>query len=396
MTTKPACSKTKWNGREAYTLSNDKVQMVTLPGGGHIAEFQFLAGTGMPAVNPLWVPPWKSIEPTEYRAQKHAKTYGTSNEGKLLSGIAGHNICLDYFGPPSDEEAAQGLSTHGEAPSSSWKKSKLVSTANEVGLTLDVALPVAGLNFSRRIQLRRGESVAYFTETVTNQKKADHFFHWTQHVTLGPPFLTSDTTRISISATKGKTGAGAYGDADLLAPSRNFHWPFAPSRTGGSVDLSRALSTPGLGTLASVLLNPRRKVQYVAALNQTDRLLIGYCFQRVDFPWCAIWEENKSRASAPWNGRAQTRGLEFSSTPSPTTRREAFAVSPLFDTPTFSIVPAKGRKTVSYVCFLAQVPEDFGLVRDIQTTKNEILIQGTGRRSSIHLPAAGLAGNGWE
>ena len=56
-------------------------------------------------------------------------------------------------------------------------------------------------------------------------------------------------------------------------------------------------------------------------------------------------------------------------------------MSPLFDTPTFSIVPAKGKMTVNYFSFLAQVPEDFGGVRDIQLAKNEILIQGSGRRS---------------
>ena len=117
-------------------------------------------------------------------------------------------------------------------------------------------------------------------------------------------------------------------------------------------------------------------MQYIAALNLPHRLLLGYCFRRSDFPWVAIWEENQSRAAAPWNGRCQTRGLEFGSTPFPITRREAFAVSPLFDTPTFSIVPAKGKVTVSYLSFLAQVPEDFGGVRDIQVAKNEILIQG--------------------
>jgi hypothetical protein len=70
-------------------------------------------------------------------------------------------------------------------------------------------------------------------------------------------------------------------------------------------------------------------------------------------------------------------------------------VSPLFDTPTFSIVPAKGRTTARYLSFLVQVPEDFGEVRDIQVAKNEILIQGSGRRSSLHLPASGLDGKGW-
>jgi hypothetical protein len=394
MNKKPACVKTKWNGREAYTLRNDLVQLVTLPGGGHIAEFQFLPETGLPVLNPFWVPPWKLIEPGKYRKEKHTSIYGTSNEGKLLSGIAGHNICLDYFGPPSEEEAAQGLSTHGEAPSAKWLKTRLRATTQEVGLTLEVSLPAAGLHFSREIRMHRGETIAYITETVVNEKKADHFFHWTQHVTLGPPFLNPDTCRISLPGTRGKTSNGAYGEADFLAPSRNFHWPFAPARNGGSVDLTRPLSQPGLGTLASVLLNPRRKVQYVAALNQTHRLLIGYCFLHADFPWVAIWEENNARSAAPWNGRAQTRGLEFGSTPFPITRREAFAVSPMFDTPTFSVVPAKGRRTVKYLAFLAQAPEGFGWVRDVSVARNEIQIQGAGRRSTLRLPASGLAGIG--
>jgi hypothetical protein len=108
----------------------------------------------------------------------------------------------------------------------------------------------------------------------------------------------------------------------------------------------------------------------------------------------AIWEENQARNVAPWNGKSQTRGLEFGSTPSPVLRREAFAESPLFDTPTFSIVPAKGKTTVNYLSFLAQVPEGFGEVRDIRIAKGEIVVQGTGKGSSVHVPAKGVA-EGW-
>ena len=394
MIIRPGCLKTKWNGREAYTLQNDVVQMVTLPGGGHIAEFQFRPETGLPVLNPLWVPPWKSIEPYQYRTEKHAGEYGPISEGKLLSGIAGHNICLDYFGPPSEEEAAQGLSTHGEAPSARWQKTRLRATPEEASLTLAVDLPAAGLHFSRELRLRRGESVAYFTETISNQRKADHFFHWTQHVTLSPPFLGNEISRIWITATRGRTSPGGYGGNELLASGRNFHWPFAPSRTGGSVDLTHPFAQAGLGFIASVLLNPRREMQYIAALNIPNRLLFGYCFRRRDFPWVAIWEENHTRTAPPWNGRCQTRGLEFGSTPFPVPRRAAFAESPIFETPTFSIVPAKGKITACYFCFLAQVSEDFGGVRDIHVGKSEILIQGDGRRSSLHLPAAGLPENG--
>ena len=395
MTKRLTCERTKWHEREAYTLSNDFVQMVTLPGGGHIAEFQFLENTGLPTLNPLWVPPWKSMEPYQYKAEKDAAVYGPVNEGKLLSGIAGHNICLDYFGPPSADEAARGLSTHGEAPSLKWHRTKLQASAEEVSLTLGVRLPVAGLNFSRELRLKRGETVAYFTETVTNERKADHFFHWTQHVTLGPPFLGPDTSRIAIPATRGQTAAGGYGGNELLAANRSFHWPFAPTPNGGSSDLTQPFAREGLGFIVTVLLNPRREIQYIAALNEPNHLLVGYCFRHKDFPWVAIWEENHSRPALPWNGACQARGLEFGSTPFPVTRREAFAVSPLFNTPTFSIVPAKGKSTVNYLSFLTQVPENFGGVRDIQIAGHEIHVQGTGRRSTVRLPASGLRGEGW-
>jgi hypothetical protein len=388
------CSKTRWQGREAYTLSNGLLQMVNLTGGGHIAEMRFVDGTGLPTLNPLWVPPWKSIEPFQYSARSHAKRYGPLTEGKLLSGIAGHNICLDYFGPPSKEETAQGLSTHGEAPSLKWRKTSERLRAGQLRLTLSVHLPEAGLEFSREIGLRANEPVVYFKETVSNERKLDHFFHWTQHVTLGPPFVMPEVSRAFMSATKGATSPDAYGDKALLEFWREFHWPIAPGSSGGDVDLSHCLIRKGFGVLASLLLDPARDTQFVGALNTRERLLVAYCFRRADFPWVTIWEENCARENPPWNGRTQTRGLEFGSTPLPVTRREAFTRGPLLATPTFATVPACGRVTISYVAFLAHLPEGFSEVRDIRLSKNGIHVQGKDPEQAIRVPASGLAAAG--
>ena len=98
-------------------VSNGSIQLVTLTGGGHIAHLSLADAN---SVSPLWTPPWPTIEPYSYRARQHKAQYGGVTEGKLLSGLAGHSICLDYFGSPSVEEAQQGLSQHGEAPSSRW------------------------------------------------------------------------------------------------------------------------------------------------------------------------------------------------------------------------------------------------------------------------------------
>jgi hypothetical protein len=368
--------------------------MVNLTGGGHIAEIRFADSSGLPTLNPLWIPNWKGMEPFQYRAKAHAKRYGPLTEGKLLSGIAGHNICLDYFGPPSDDEVAQGLSTHGEAPNLKWRKLSARLRPGQLSLTLSVRLPEAGLQFSREIGMRAGESVVYVKETVSNERKLDHFFHWTQHATLAPPFVAPEDGRVFMSATKGITSPDAYGAKALLAPGKEFQWPLAPRSSGGEVDLSRCLIQKGLGIVASLILDPARDVQFVGALNTRHRLLYAYCFHRADYPWVTIWEENCARENPPWNGRAKTRGLEFGSAPLPVTRREAFARGRIFGTPTFSTVPARGQLTISYVAFLAHLPEGYSEVRDIRLGKNEVLVQGGEPDQVITLPASGLAAAG--
>src|SRR2546422_11617595 len=64
---------TTWQDRHAYVLENDLMRLVTLTGGGHIAEFRFREDSGFSKVNPLWNPPWKGIEPYLYREDVHAE-----------------------------------------------------------------------------------------------------------------------------------------------------------------------------------------------------------------------------------------------------------------------------------------------------------------------------------
>ena len=234
----------------------------------------------------------------------------------------------------------------------------------------------------------------YFKEIVSNQRKLDHFFHWTQHVTLAPPFVAPEDGRVFMSATRGITSPDDYDGKALLESGKEFQWPLAPASAGGEVDLSHCLIQRGLGIIASLLMDPARDMQFVAALNTPHRLLFAYCFRRADYPWVTIWEENCARENPPWNSRAQTRGLEFGSAPLPVTRREAFTRGPIFGAPTFSTVPARGRLTVPYVAFLAQVPEGFSAVRDISLSKNAILVQGPEADQVITVPAAGLAAAG--
>ncbi len=383
-------SKALWRGRDAFKLSNGLIEIVTLAGGGHIAEFRFTGSGGEPRMNPLWVPPWKTMEPHLYREKVHRARYGPVLEGKLLSGIAGHNLCLDYFGSPSAEEAAQGLSQHGEAPTLRWSQSSRNVRSDRVTLALSARLPAAGLQFQREITLRRDQPITYFRETVQNERRYDHFFHWVQHVTLGPPFISTKESAVFVPATKGITFPFGYDEGkSLLASDRKFRWPHAPAYSGNEVNLEQVLIRKGMGFVASVLIDPRRDWGYVCALNTKYRLLIGYCFKREHFPWVTLWEENRAISAVPWKNRTETRGLEFGTTPIPSTRGDVFRRGSLYGTETLACLPARGRKTIEYLSLLAHVPSGVRRITDIRFSGNEILISGNGRKVVARVPFRG-------
>jgi hypothetical protein len=96
-------NKNVMEGRPGLRLQADWGYISVLEGGGHICELNLNACSG---VNPLWRPPWATIDPCEYATATYARKYGPPPDGRLLSGIAGHSLSFSHFGPPSPEETA--------------------------------------------------------------------------------------------------------------------------------------------------------------------------------------------------------------------------------------------------------------------------------------------------
>jgi hypothetical protein len=119
-----------FRGRRAAAIENGDLRVTVLEGGGHIAEVLHKAS----GISPLWIPPWPSMEPGDYVGSSDT-TYGAGVESKLLAGIMGHNLCLDIFGGPSEEEFAAGLQPHGEASIATYRVTPL-STAIQMTATL--------------------------------------------------------------------------------------------------------------------------------------------------------------------------------------------------------------------------------------------------------------------
>ncbi len=386
-TPSPASTKTRWRNRPAYCLNNGVVQLTTLTGGGHIADFRLLDPTGS-SMNVLWEAPWATMDPDKFRSQ-HVRKYGPTPVGKFLAGFTGHAVCVDYFGMPSEAEIAQGLALHGEAANSRWKVLGLKQSSAGARLSLAARLPAAGLQFRRELRLCGNESVVYVEEKIINERAQDHFFHWAQHVTLGLPLLHPEESVVALCGTRAMTWPHGYEGASLVPDNQEFTWPEAPAIEGGTVDLARPFSLDGKGFVAAVLLDPQRELGFVAALNWRLGLLLGYCFLRSDFPWVAIWEENVARTGSPWDGKTRARGLEFGSTPFPAGKEEAFVRGSLFDTPTFRRIPAKSELRVPYVAFLSKVTAGWRSIRDIQVRPDKIMVMEE-RGEQLELQASGL------
>lgn len=325
---------TLYHNRRAFELENDTVLLTVLVEGGHIASILHKP-TG---VNPLWTPPWPSIEPSTNDPARHPE-YGGNAESKLLAGIMGHNLCLDLFGGPSPEEAAAGVTVHGEASVLPYD----IRVENGI-LTASLTMPLSQMRVTRAIALEGGRVL--ITEIVESLGVWDRPIAWTQHVTLGPPFLERGKTRFESSASRSRTFEGEFGD--LFPRGVDFDWPVAPTLDGGVYDLRVYSDRKTSAGFTTHLMSGKDAWFTATHLGVT----FGYIWSPADFPWLGIWEENCSRQSPPWNGVTITRGMEFGASPMPESRRAMIGRGSLFGVPAYKWLPAGGKLVARYAAFI--------------------------------------------
>ena len=277
----------EFHNRQAVQLEDDTLRLSVTPEGGHIAEL-LLKKTG---ISPLWIPPWPTIEPSRYNGQQYPE-YGQNSESKLLSGIMGHNLCLDIFGPPSEEEFRSGITVHGEGSVARYDIEVQPSQ-----LTARVHLPLAQLDFQRQLRLHGG--VVEITERVENNLALDRPIAWTQHVTLGEPFVERGVTRLDMPVEKSVTYPDDFGAAQLYKPNASFTWPEVPAKDGGTLDMTTYPAHAGSGALTGHLVVPERNIGFFKAWNPKLNTAVVYAWQRRDFPWICLWEENEGRTIHP-------------------------------------------------------------------------------------------------
>lgn len=359
----------QWKQRRAVRLSNGRIELTVLIGGGHVADLRLC---GSP-INALWEASWPTIEPFRFSDDEHTELYGERPVGQMLSGYSGHALALGYFGMPSPEQAKRGLALHGEAASEEWQLQGAYADAARATVTLEVELPRTNLHFRRTLSLAAEAQAVAIHETTSNRSPNAQDIQWVQHVAFGEPLFFGDEASLSLSGTRGLTWPLGYEGHALLPDNQLFEWPTVPSDRG-DVDLSRAFSQDGTGFVAAVRTDPRRAGAFIAVHNHQLGLAAGYVFDAQCFPWICLWEENRARNYPPWNGATRVRGVEFGTSPMPLGLQHAQQMRTLFDTPVLARIEGDAQLSTTYDLFVTAVPQDWASVPRVSRDESSLVL----------------------
>ncbi len=341
------CIPVDWRGRSAWRLSNGRIELTILTGGGNLADFR-LCGS---SINLLWTAPWPTIDAYTFTEAAHGHYYGTGPAGRLLSGCTGHFVAAGYFGMPSNGES--DLPLHGEAASSLWTVTKSSAGDDCAQLAMEVSLPGVGLHLNRQVILAAESAALSVTEQLTNTTSSPVDFQWVQHAMFGAPLFSGPHAKLALPAQAAITWPCGYEGREVLENNSEFVWPMAVTIDRKRLDLSRPFQREGAGFVASVLTADGPDA-YVAITNTDLGIVAGYVYARAAYPWIALWEENRARTNAPWHGETQVRGIEFGNSPMPLGLEYARSRPELLGAPTYRVLAPFERTVASYSLFAAK------------------------------------------
>ena len=268
----------------------------------------------------------------------------------------GHFLCLGRWGAPTPGEIEMGVPHNGEATNSMWtidsiSASKLVMSHES---TLD------DLEIVREVEFIGNEALFRVTERVRNTNTVGRLNNIVQHVTLGPPFLSTSTLVFS------NAGPGFFQDHSYPNPYRwEYEWPVAKDSLGNEYDLQR--SDIDYNYVSTHLVED--SVGWIAAWNPDRKILLGYVWHKDDYPWVNVWNHMNA-------GKPVAKGLEFGTTGIGKPYQVLLAVNTRFyGHNSFEFLDAGEEVEKSFYGFLTTIETDIQDIISVTINDNEILLE---------------------
>jgi hypothetical protein len=298
------------------------------------------------AINPL---SWK-LEPKDMpRPNQNAPVF------------RGHFLCMGRWGAASEAEQRAGVPHNGEVNTLNWTIIQPVQSKNETLMAkVECFGPKDQLKVTREVSMPISGTSFLMSETVENTASIDRIYNFTQHPTIGPPFLGPQTL-IDCNA-----GLGFDQRADFHALEKNA-FPFPEGHlTDGFADLRKVNEDRGYVT--SHIFPDTTEIGWVSATNPELRLIIGYIFKTKEYPWLNLWHWKKDR-------KPHAHGLEFGTTGlgQPYKLLVDNCIS-FFGRKSYEWIDAGQKINKKYICFIAEAPENFEGVGKLKYTEGKVFL----------------------
>ena len=281
----------------------------------------------------------------------------------------GHFLCAGRWGEPSAGEIGVGIPNHGEPANIEWQ----LNSAEEKILIIETTAHLEGLHVHRIMKLHETASLCHITELITNINPLGRLYNVVQHPTIATPFL-NETTIINCNATIGFD----YECGNDFA-KHGVQWPFVKDVGDEVYDLRT--SQHHRNSVFSFIVNPEDNYGWITAYSSTHNLVLGYIWQRKDYPWINLWQHFE-------NGVIKYRGLEFGTTGLHQPFKKIIENNNLkvFNEPTVAYIDAGQQITKDYAIFLMPVSKNFqgvekteiknGILSVIECNSNQKIIAG--------------------
>jgi hypothetical protein len=107
--------------------------------------------------------------------------------------------------------------------------------------------------------------------------------------------------------------------------------------------------------------------------NTDYSVLVGYLFETASNRWVLDWQENGRMQEKPWDNKVVARGICIGDS-IVGGLKNAVERGRQLDTPVFSWLDARQRRSQSYAVFLAEIPPGFKGVADVRVEHDRIAI----------------------
>ena len=289
--------------------------------------------------------------------------------------FAGHFLCLNRWGAPSDPEIEAGIPHNGDIHLATWLVSPIDTNGGMLSYSTTTTSEREMTKLTRTVRMPQITGFVLVSEAMQNTGVLGRVTNMVQHPTIGPPFLTSQT----ILSSNADLGFDQATDPKLLV-QKEFTWPMGKLESGPA-DLTKTNDERGYVT--SHIFSKGQKYAWVTAIDPNTNVLFGYLWKAEDYPWLNVWHYADK-------GKPVAQGLEFGTAGLGKPYSYLLANDVNFHgRHSFEYIEAKETKVKSYLALLFKVPPTLRQVASIDIVSGSIMLKGKDG-ASMMIPLQGL------